>query len=248
LASNARWRKAQAYERGFWEGVAQRAAEGSYDRIDFYEWRAGELTKRLRGLGEDGLLSGQARIVEMGSGPVGVLGFLPGSRRVAVDPLNGFYASNARLTELRNPEIEYVEAPGEAVPLPSGEWDLVIMENCIDHVQDVDAVMKEIDRLLGPRGLLYLTVNARSRPGYWMHRVLARFALDPGHPHTFTESRFGRMLERHGYDIIQFETTSWWEAWRTDLAAGEWKHRMKGILAVSEHLLTAVARKQNAKI
>jgi hypothetical protein len=128
--------------------------------IDFYEWRAGELTKRLRGLGEDGLLSGQARIVEMGSGPVGVLGFLPGSRRVAVDPLNGFYASNARLTELRNPEIEYVEAPGEAVPLPSGEWDLVIMENCIDHVQDVDAVMKEIDRLLGPRGLLYLTVNA----------------------------------------------------------------------------------------
>jgi SAM-dependent methyltransferase len=243
LATTERWKKAQAYEQGFWEGVARRAAEGSMGQIDFYEWRAGSLKQRLESLGMGELLDGTARIAELGSGPVGVVGFLPGVERVAIDPLNGFYAQNEELTAFRNPEVRYIEAEGEEVPLESAAYDLVIMENCIDHVRDVNAVMSEIHRVLAPGGVLYLTVNARSRLGYWIHRVLARLALDPGHPHTFTAGRFNAMLRRGGFEILEFEAGSWWKAWKEDLSSGRWKGRAKGVLLVSEHVLAAVARK-----
>lgn len=245
MATKQRWKKAQEYEQGFWERAAQRAAEGSYDQLDFYEWRAGEIQKRLASLGQgqEMLFDGSRRFVELGSGPIGVLGFLPAQERAAVDPLNHFYGSNDHLTELRNADVRYIEASGEAVPLESGRYDLVIMENCIDHVKDPAAVMAEIWRLLVPEGFLYLTVNGRSRPGYYVHRLLARLALDPGHPHTFTEGRFQHMLKVHGFDILDYDAGSWASAWRDDLISSGLKRKAKGLLCVSEHLLSAVARK-----
>lgn len=243
MATDQRWKKAQEYEQGFWERAAQRAAEGSYDQLDFYEWRAGELRRRFESLGHGALFDGSRRLLELGSGPIGVLGFFPARERVAVDPLNHYYASNEHLTELRNAEVSYLEASGEAVPLEPDRYDLIIMENCIDHVKDPVAVMAEIRRLLVPEGLLYLTVNGRSRPGYYVHRLLARLALDPGHPHTFTVGRFRRMLEVHGFDVLDFDAGSWFRAWRDDLLSAGLKGKAKGFLCVSEHLLSAVARK-----
>lgn len=239
-----RWKQAQEYEQGYWEGVARRIAEGSYQQIAFYDWRAGELRRRLEAVGESALLAeGTARILELGSGPVGVVGYLEGAERVAVDPLNDYYRGNDRLTELRNPDVRYLSAPGEAVPLESDRYDLVIIENCIDHVQDVGAVMSEIRRLLKPGGYLYITVNSRSLPGYWIHQALARLGLDPGHPHTFTPRRFRRLLRDHGFTLRSCEAGSWWEAWVEDFRGEGWRARAKAALLVSEFLLIAVARK-----
>jgi SAM-dependent methyltransferase len=244
MTTQQRWKRAQEYERGYWEGVAQRAAEGSFQQLAFYEWRAGELAKRLNKVGAGHLLSGTARVVELGSGPVGLVGYLPAREKVAVDPLNRFYATNQKLTQLRKPDVRYLDAPGEQVPLASGAYDLVVMENCIDHVRDMGAVMAEIRRLLTDRGLLYLTVNARSRPGYFVHRMLAKLALDPGHPHTFTERRFQRFLDGFGFDILLFHAAPWLDAWLEDLRSSSSRARLKALLFVSEHLLSAVVRKR----
>lgn len=243
MISKNRWKKAQEYEQGFWQGVAERAAAGSYEQIAFYEWRAQDLMRRLADVGLGGFLNEDSRILELGSGPVGVVGFLPGQEKVAVDPLNTYYSSDERLTELRKPGVDYVAAGGEDVPLDSGQYDLVIMENCIDHTQDPDAIMREIHRLLRDEGVLYLTVNGRSRPGYWMHRLLAKLALDPGHPHTYTRARFRKMIESFGFDIVAFEAASWKNAWVEDLGSSERRARLKGLLFVSEHLLSAIGRK-----
>ncbi len=245
MTTRERWKKAQEYERGFWEGVAARAAEGAYDQIDFYEWRAGELVKRLEEAGAPEITADSA-VVELGSGPVGVAGFLPGRDKVSVDPLNDFYSSDDKLTELRKPDVTYLTAGGEDVPLDSGGYDFAIIENCIDHVQDVEAVMGEIRRLLVDSGTLFLTVNARSRPGYVMHRILARLALDPGHPHTFTEGKLKRLLADHGFEILSFDSTSWWEAWVADVKDNRLRSRLKAALFVSEHLLTVVAAKKGS--
>ena len=243
MTSAKRWDRAQQYEQGFWESIAEEIARDSVDRIDFYQWRAGELAKRLKRLGLDSLLDGSSRIVELGSGPIGVIGYLPGRDRVAVDPLNRFYSTSEHLTRLRNPEVTYLASQGEDIPLETGAYKLVIMENCIDHTQDPEQVMSEIIRLLEPGGTLYMTVNARSRLGYWTHRLLARLELDPGHPHTFTEQRFESFVRSHSFDIVEFEASSWWTAWKQDLLGKSIRAKAKGILCVSEHLLSCVAIK-----
>lgn len=243
MTTHERWRQAQEYEAGYWKEVAEEAARNSLGKLDFYEWRAGQLLQILQDAGLGGALDANSKIVEFGSGPVGLLGFLPGRMRVSVDPLNDFYSQNPELSEHRAPNVRYLSAPGEQVPLESAYWDLVVMENCIDHTRDPDAVLGEVRRLLRPNGILYMTVNCRSRVGYYIHRLLARLSLDPGHPHTYTARRFRDLAEKSLFDVVWSRSDSWYSAWVEDLRGPSMRGRTKAILGVSEHMVSVVCRR-----
>jgi SAM-dependent methyltransferase len=240
---NSRWQRAQEYERGFWESQATRIASGSVSQFEWYGWRAEQLMLKLRALGLDIFSNGQARVVEVGSGPIGVAAFLPGAERVAVDPLEPFYSRNPVLTALRPAEVQYRAGSGEKLPCETGRYDLAIIENCIDHVQSPSAVRAELYRVLKPEGILYLTVNCRTPWGYGVHRVLSRLRLDPGHPHTFTPPRACRFLERGQFTILSHEEASYGDAWRADIRGSEVKGRIKALLGVSEFLFSAISQR-----
>jgi SAM-dependent methyltransferase len=242
MVSPARWKAAQRYERGFWESAAARIADGSRSQLEWYRWRAEQLVLRLRSLGLENLTDGRARVLEIGSGPVGVVGFFPAAERLAIDPLEPYYASNATLTAVRNAVVEYREGSAEALPCESGGYDLVIMENCIDHVRDVTGAMGEIKRALRPSGSLYFTVNCRTGWGFIVHRALSRLRVDAGHPHTFTPHRAKRLLRDNGFKTLQFEVGSYEVARQADLASPERRARLKGLLGISEFVVSAVAQ------
>lgn len=244
MVSKGRWRNAQSYEQGYWDQVAKEAGEGNREKLDFYQWRADQLVDRLQRLGLSELTSGDARVLEIGCGPIGIVSFFPTSVRVAVDPLEDFYASRPALVAVRDTSVSYRAGTGEQIPAEDGAFDLVIIENCIDHCQDMQAVMTDIKRVLAPGGTLYLTVNARSRPGYFVHRLLSRLKIDAGHPHTFTYRRTMRFVEREGFKVLGIERESWWDAWVGDLGGDGVKPKAKGILGVSEFLVSVVARMQ----
>ena len=246
MVSPARWHSAQQYERGYWETLATRIADGSVSQLDWYRWRAEQLVSRLRALGLDGLTGGNARVLEVGGGPVGVVGFFPAAERLAIDPLESYYASNPTLAALRNPAVEYRQGSVEALSTESDRYDLAIMENCIDHVRDVQAGMRELKRVLGDTGTLYLTVNCRTQWGFVAHRALSRLRIDAGHPHTFTPRRVQRLLHDHGFTTLQFEVGSYADARKEDLAASERRARIKGLLGISEFVVSAVARSTRA--
>lgn len=246
MASAARWQRAQRYERDYWSSIASGIAAGSVSQLNWYQWRAGELARRLRDLNRGALTEGQARVVEVGSGPVGIVGFFPASERVAVDPLEPHYASNTTLTALRNPLVQYRGGAAEQLPCESGRYDLAIIENCIDHVRDVDGAMQELERVLSPTGLLYLTVNCRTRWGFVAHRALSRLRIDAGHPHTFTPHRVQRLLRDHGFKTLQVEVSSYGDARRQDLTAPDRRSRIKGLIGISEFVCSVVAQPSRA--
>jgi len=241
-----RWRRAQRYEQGYWEGVAARISKGSASQLDWYRWRADQLMLKLRSLGLDSLETGEAAVVEVGSGPIGVVPFLQAKERVAVDPLEPFYARNSVLTALRTDSVQYRAGVGEKLPCETGRYDVAIIENCIDHVQNPRAVRAELTRVLKHDGILYLTVNCRSPWGYLVHRVLSRLRLDPGHPHTFTPDRASTFVENGGFRILSREVGSYAEAWRADWSAAEARARVKAMLGVSEFLVSTVSQRANA--
>lgn len=247
MVSPARWHSAQQYERGYWEALATRIADGSVPQLDWYRWRAEQLVGRLRTLGLADLADGRARVIEIGGGPVGVVGFFPATERVAIDPLESYYASNVTLAALRNRAVEYRQGSVEALPGENNRYDLAILENCIDHVRDVRAGMRELKRVLRTAGTLYLTVNCRTSWGFVAHRVLSRLRIDAGHPHTFTAHRVQRLLRDHGFKILQFEVGSYADARQADLAAPERRARIKGLLGISEFVVSAVAQPIQAR-
>ncbi|HTK57097.1 MAG TPA: class I SAM-dependent methyltransferase [Gemmatimonadales bacterium] len=244
MVSLQRWGSAQEYEIGYWERQAQAIADGAMSQLEWYRWRAEQLGERLRALDLGHLADGSARVIEVGSGPVGVASFFPARRRVAVDPLADRYARLPGLTALRSPEVTYLKGVGEELPAETGGFDIALIENCIDHVRDIDAVMRELHRVLRPSGILYLTVNCRTRWGYLMHRTLSRLNVDRGHPHTFTPDRARRLLTHRAFELLWFETGSPHEARREDLSSPDPKTRLKGVLGVSEFVASAVARRR----
>jgi SAM-dependent methyltransferase len=244
--SLGRWRVAQQYERSFWETQAAQIAAGAISQLDWYTWRANALVEYLRGLGFHELASGSACVIEIGSGPIGIVAHFPGKVRAAVDPLESFYAGNPVLTALRPPGVPYLEGVGENLPCASAAYDLAIIDNCIDHVHDVGAVMREVARVLRPGGLLYLTVNCRTRWGFLLHRALSRLRIDAGHPHTFTLRRVRALLANGSFRLIWFEADSASEARRTDCASRQLKSRLKGVLGTSEFLARLVAQRMGS--
>lgn len=244
MVTAERWGTAQAYERGYWERQAAAIADGAAAQLDWYRWRADELVIRLRSLGLGALTDGTARIVEVGSGPVGVAAYLPASERVAIDPLAGHYAKLPVLVARRTPGVRYLEGVGESLPVPTGSYDLALIENCIDHVRDIDAVMRELHRVLRPGGILYLTVNCRTRWGFMLHRVMSRLSVDRGHPHTFTAKRVRDLFTHSAFDLLWSESGSPIEARREDLLSADARARLKGVLGISEFVTSAIGRRR----
>lgn len=243
MVSVGRWQAAQQYERAFWARSAVQIASGAVSQLDWYAWRAQRLVDWLERLGFPELTDGQTRVIEVGSGPVGIVGFVHGGTRVGVDPLESFYARDPVLTALRPPDVRYTEGVAERLPCTDASFDLAIVDNCIDHVRDVRAAMREIARVLRPGGILYFAVNCRTPWGFLVHRALSRLRIDAGHPHTFTPRRARALVTRAPFRLLWSEVEPAAEARRADRRSPSLKARMKALLGTSEFCTRLVAQR-----
>ena len=82
MVTTERWKQAQQYEAGYWDRLGEEIADGSQEQFDWYGWRADQLVQRLDKIGYRKLTDGSARVIEVGSGPVGVTSFFPASAAV----------------------------------------------------------------------------------------------------------------------------------------------------------------------
>jgi len=169
------------FERGF------EATFGTWQRD-----RLLELGRCLGLRGEAALASWCAErvAVEIGAGPYPVLAAAEWKVAVAVDPLADGYVSEGLLpVEAHADRLVYIAAAGERVPLASASADLVVMENCLDHVSDPARVLAETRRLLRPGGLCWLLVDLMDY-------------RDEQHPHAFNEPRLRALLTEAGFETV----------------------------------------------
>ena len=71
--------------------------------------------------------------------------------------VRGVEGAPARVEEVRQSGIECVCANVEHVPLPDGSLDVIICTECLEHVKDPVAVLKEVNRLLIRGGMVFVT-------------------------------------------------------------------------------------------
>jgi SAM-dependent methyltransferase len=139
------------------------------------------------------------RGLEVGIGCYG-LGFLGvhlADRVSAIDGIDPLPRLELRLAdpalqryvdEIRG-RVRYLRAMAEAIPMPTAAYDLVSCVNVVDHAKDPQAILREIDRVLRPGGLLVFGVSTLSLAGDVKWRVSRRLRPDDwhflAHPHTY---------------------------------------------------------------
>ncbi len=154
-------------------------------------------------------LGPETKILEVGCGPHGVSFFLDVGDVTAVDPLAAFYDDAFAWVREGARGVTTLEARGEDLPFEDGAFDVVITDNVLDHTREPARVLREIHRVLRPRGVLFFAVNVHRITGWALtaahERVVTRVRrpLDMLAPHPFAFRRQDAvgMLEAAGFLI-----------------------------------------------
>jgi len=154
-------------------------------------------------------ISGESRVLEVGSGAHGLIFGFGNKFRIGIDPLADHYK---RLFPVWQGNAQTIAAIGEKLPFSDSSFDVVLSDNVIDHAENPVAILEEITRVLKPSGLFYFTVNvhhpiyslASAAHGFW-NALGIRFELSPFADHTvhFTESQIKRVFARLPLQILQ---------------------------------------------
>ena len=157
-----------------------------------------------------GALFGKLLIV--GLGPGEDLHLLPAAvtEVVAIEPSASMrHAARAAVAEAEENGIpvELIDAVGEDLPLPDDSVDSVLFAYVLCSVDDPDAVIAEVRRVLKPGGVVAMLEHVAGRPGSWIRRwqtlVSPVWPFLAGGCHCDRDTR--AVLERGGFDTAGVE-------------------------------------------
>ena len=106
------------------------------------------------------------------------------------------------------------------IPFQSNEFDLVILTEVIEHLDDPQTALEEIRRILNPGGILFLTTPNRMglmglsngpikffTDGYYYKsvlRILGKLTCGPEHPKEYFAFELAKMLEKQHFKVLHF--------------------------------------------
>ncbi len=106
------------------------------------------------------------------------------------------------LTRARVPGAAVVEADvQEALPFPDASFDSVLMLDVVEHLNNPIAAIREIRRVLRPRGFLAVTTPNANSPIRHLRGSKWFGVADPGHVTLYTSFTLRHLLERAGFII-----------------------------------------------
>ncbi len=79
-------------------------------------------------------------ILEVGCGPKGMIHYVPGAKKVGVDPLIEEYR---RLHISEDGNVKHITGVGECLGFEDGSFDIVVCFNVLDHSEIPQKVIKE---------------------------------------------------------------------------------------------------------
>lgn len=231
----SRWSKAQEYEKNWWE------TRKDIVDFNFYKQFADELRKYISSHFK---ITSETKILEIGSGAGGIITDLTeSSNRFAIDPLEDFYSSVEEFKNQRDKTVKYFNATGEALPFDNDYFDLIIMDNVLDHCIDPGKVFNEAQRVTKSDGFLYFKQNTYHIWGIIVRFLMERMLIDKGHPHTFSKSDLKKFASANGFKKIKSSRTGYLPTWIKELKSPELKNKIKAFLFVTRDKVTILFRK-----
>jgi SAM-dependent methyltransferase len=140
----------------------------------------------------------RGRLVDLGCW----VGFLAAEARLRGWDAVGVEPSAWAAERARGRGVPVVVAPLLDADLPAAAFAAVAMGDVIEHLPDPGEALRRAARLLVPGGVVWIaTPDAGSRvaralgPRWW--------SVIPTHLHLFTRAGMRRLLERHGFEVVE---------------------------------------------
>ena len=147
-------------------------------------------------------------------------------------------------------KIDYRESSGEALPFAAAQFDIVCCCDVLEHVDDVDAVLGEIARVLKPGGVFFFdTINRTLRSRLVAIKLAQDWPLTrfmPRDVHVWEKfirpAELATQLERHGLGQHAFAGLSPARPLRAIIPFLRHKLGRIGFAELGEHIRLAESR------
>ena len=110
---------------------------------------------------------------------------------------------------------QLILAPGDSVPLPENSFSTVFSNSVLEHIPEIEPVLREVLRLLKPGGNFYCTVPSDKFEHYsCINNLLTRFGMDRSarkyrkfynrfwkHYHCYSVDQWQALAERCGFEV-----------------------------------------------
>ena len=234
IEKHRRWGKAQKYEKAWWEN--------NISSLDLNYCK--DYALQIVSFCNDCLqITKSTKILEIGSGPAGVLTFLDTDFRFALDPLELMFSKIENCRNIRDINVSYLVAKSENIPFPTGYFDLVIIDNVLDHCENYEMVLSEISRTIKSGGIVYMRVNFFDLWGKLIRSFAEFYKIDEGHPHTFTKGLLWRQVEKAGLKVVKYEETNYFKQWAKQFVSKKIKQIIASILLVIQRTVVLILKK-----
>jgi len=123
-----------------------------------------------------------------------------------------------RAQELRAYE-ELILCPGDAIPKPDGFYQTVLSNSVLEHIADLEPVLREVHRIVAPGGRFYFTVPSplfcrytiinqllmAMRLNHLAVKFRRRYNIFWKHYHDYPLAEWKELVQKAGFEI----TASW---------------------------------------
>jgi len=229
--NDQRWKIAQQYEQNWWENY--------HVDIQWYRDVALDIEKLVTPFIK---LSENTHILEIGAGPCGSISFFKSNYRYAIEPLNDFFSRE--YADVRDSHVKYQKGVGEELPYENCFFDLLIIDNVIDHCLDPEKVICEMKRVLKRGGIIFLRIHIYHEWGVFIRKIMELLLIDKGHPHSLTLKKLRNVIKNQNLKIIQLNVDSFLKRWLADIRMKSVRSVLKSLLFVTSVDLTMLLKKE----
>ncbi len=174
------------------------------DRIQFFAERISPLLNEALNQTE------WKSILDLGCGDGALLdainkrGYFDGKTVYAID------ISQRRIATAKKISDQIICSVGNAAhtDLEDGTLDFLITDQVIEHVEDDEEMVREIHRIMAPKGTVYIGTIFKKRFAWYFYRCNGKWTIDPTHIREYTEdNQLLDLLRKHGLEVIRIKKT-----------------------------------------
>ncbi|GAB6283711.1 MAG: hypothetical protein STSR0008_25040 [Ignavibacterium sp.] len=229
-----RWEVAQEYEKNWWQDKSINID------LSFYKNFADEVLNIIHPFIT---IDENTKILEIGSGAAGIITHIKTKFRYAIDPLEDFYSQIKNFTDYRDKDVIYSNVRGENLPFENNTFDLIIIDNVLDHCDNPELVVFEMNRVLKLGGIIFFRQNTYHLWGKFIRALMEFQKIDRGHPHTFTKKELKKIFNEYKLLELDFKKNGYFKTWIREIKSQRIFDKIKAILFVNRDKVTVILKK-----